>query len=287
MKKIILITGTSTGFGKLMTITLAKAGHTVIAGMRGTTGKNAEAAKELAALPGVIVTELDIISDESVNLAVKNTLEKYGKIDVLINNAGVSGFGVLEGYSLEQVRKMLDANLFSVLHTYQAILPSMRAVKNGLIINLTSGASGFTVPFMIPYLISKFGVETITEGLQDELKDYGIENVAIEPGVYPTEMNNGSKAGIHADRNEIVAAYGEAATKKFNTIGAGLFGKMAAFKMNPQTIADGVLALINMEKGTRPLRYPLDAIAQGADIEFIQSRADIKARWSANYGFTE
>jgi NAD(P)-dependent dehydrogenase (short-subunit alcohol dehydrogenase family) len=162
----------------------------------------------------------------------------------------------------------------------------MRAAKSGLIINLTSGASGFTVPFMIPYLISKFGVETITEGLQHELKDYGIENVSIQPGVYPTEMNNGSKAGIPADRTEIVAEYGEAAASKFNTIGAGLFGKMAAFKMNPQTIADGVLALINMEKGTRPLRYPLDAIAQGADIEFIQSRAEIKAKWAANYGFT-
>ena len=286
MKKTILITGTSTGFGKLMTITLVKAGHTVIAGMRGTTGKNAEVAKELSALPNTTVTELDITSDESVNLAVKNTLEKFGKIDVLINNAAASGFGLLEAYSLDQVRKMLDTNLFSVLRTYQAVLPAMRAAKSGLIINLTSGASGFTVPFMIPYLISKFGVETITEGLQHELKDYGIENVSIQPGVYPTEMNNGSKAGIHADRTEIVAEYGEAAASKFNTIGASLFGKMAAFKMNPQTIADGVLALISMEKGTRPLRYPLDAIAQGADIEFIQSRAEIKAKWAANYGFT-
>lgn len=92
-------------------------------------------------------------------------------------------------------------------------------------------------------------------------------------------MNNGSKAGIHADMPEIAAAYGEEATKTFNAFGAGLFGKMAEFKMDPQTIADGVLALVNMEKGTRPLRYPLDAIAQGADQEFINSRAEIKTKW--------
>ena len=285
MKNVVLITGTSTGFGKLMVQTLANEGHTVIAGMRGTTDKNANVANELAALPNVDVVDLDITSEESVNQAVKTVLAKYGKIDVLVNNAAMTGFGLLEGYSLAQIQKMLDVNLFGVLRTYQAVLPSMREARNGLIINLTSGASGFTVPFMIPYLMSKFGVETITEGLQDELKDFGIENVTIQPGVYPTEMNNGSKAAINADKADIVAEYGDAAVQKFNAIGAGLFGKMAEFNMNPQTIADGVLNLINMERGTRPLRLPLDAIAQGADIEFIQARANIKAKWAKNYGF--
>ncbi|GAB4031303.1 SDR family oxidoreductase [Spirosoma jeollabukense] len=268
-----------------MVQTLANEGHTVIAGMRGTIGKNANVATELAALPNVDVVDIDITSGESVNQAVKTVLAKYGKIDVLVNNAAMTGFGLLEGYSLEQIQKMLDVNLFGVLRTYQAVLPSMRAAHNGLIINLTSGASGFTVPFMIPYLLSKFGVETITEGLQDELKDFGIENVTIQPGVYPTEMNNGSKAAINADRADIIAEYGDAAVQKFNAIGAGLFGKMAEFNMNPQTIADGVLELINMEKGTRPLRLPLDAIAQGTDKEFIQARAEIKAKWAKNYGF--
>ncbi|MBE9462373.1 SDR family oxidoreductase [Dyadobacter subterraneus] len=283
MSSIILITGTSTGFGKLMTITLSEAGHTVIAGMRGINGKNAEVAKELSALPNVEVVELEITSDESVLNAVTQTLAKYGKIDVLINNAAVSGFGLLEGYSIEQVKKMFDVNFYGVLRTYQAVLPSMRRNKNGLIINITSGASGHTLPFMIPYLASKFGVESITEGLQDELKDYGIENVSIQPGVYPTEMNNGSKAGIHADKPEIIEEYGDAATQKFNALGAALFGKMATYNMDPQTIADGVLKLVNMEKGTRPLRMPLDAIAEGTDIEFINARAEIKSRWVAKY----
>lgn len=283
MSKTILITGTSTGFGKLMTKTLAGEGHTVIATMRGVDGKNAPAAKELSAIPNVEVVEMDITNDASVNNAISKVLARHGQIDVLVNNAAVSGFGLLEAYSLEQIRNMFDVNFYGVVRTYQAVLPSMRKHKNGLIINLTSGASGHTLPFMVPYLASKFGVESITEGMQDELSDYGIENVSIQPGVYPTEMNNGSKAGVHADKAAIAAEYGDAAVNKMNAIGAGLFGKMAEFNMDPQTIADGVLALVNMKKGTRPLRYPLDAIAQGTDVEFINARAEIKKRWVAKY----
>jgi NAD(P)-dependent dehydrogenase (short-subunit alcohol dehydrogenase family) len=86
---------------------------------------------------------------------------------------------------------------------------------------------------------------SIREGLQDELSEYGIENVSIQPGVFPTEMNNGTKAGVQSDKNEVTAAYGEAAPNKFNTIGTALFGKMSQFDMNPQQIADGILNLIS------------------------------------------
>jgi NAD(P)-dependent dehydrogenase (short-subunit alcohol dehydrogenase family) len=283
MLKKIFITGTSTGFGKLTAITLSKAGHTVIAGMRGTNGKNEAVAAELNALPNINVVEIDVTDDASVKNAFEQTLAKYGTIDVLINNAGIAGFGLLEAYTIDQIRNLFEINFYGVVRTYQAVLPSMRQAKNGLIINITSGASGHTLPFMIPYLAAKFGVESITEGLQDELSEYGIENVSIQPGVYPTEMNTGVKTGFNADKPEIIAAYGDAATEKFNAIGGALFGKMAEFKMNPQTIADGILELVNMEKGSRPLRFPLDAIAQGTDKEFIRARADIKAKWLGKY----
>lgn len=283
MSKTILVTGTSTGFGKLTTITLAQAGHNVIAAMRGVNGKNAAVAQELSAMPNIEVVELDVTSDDSVKAAFEKVLTKYGHIDVLVNNAAVSGFGLVEGYSLDRVRQMFEVNFYGVLRTYQAVLPSMRKQKSGLIINITSGASGHTLPFMVPYLASKFGVESITEGIQDELIEYGIENVSIQPGVYPTEMNTGEKAGVHADQADIVAEYGDAATQKFNALGTALFSKMDEFKMNPQTIADGILKLVNMQKGTRPLRFPLDAVAQGTDQEFIDVRAAIKAKWLAKY----
>lgn len=284
MSKTIFITGTSTGFGKLTTLTLANAGHTVIAGMRDTEGKNRAVAQELAAVPNVEVVDIDVTDDTSVTKAFEHTLAKHGKIDVLVNNAAVSGFGLLEAHSLDKIRQMFEVNFYGVIRTYQAVLPAMRKAKSGLVINLTSGASGHTLPFMVPYLASKFGVESITEGLQDELRQFGIENVSIQPGVYPTEMNNGSKAGVHADKAAIAKEYEPVATEMFNAIGAGLFGKMAEFEMNPQTIADGILKLVNMPAGTRPLRYPLDAIAQGTDIEFINTRAEIKAKWQAMYG---
>lgn len=159
----------------------------------------------------------------------------------------------------------------------------MRKAKRGLIINITSRASGHTLPFMIPYLASKFCVESITEGIQEELSQFGIENVSIQPGVYPTEMNTGAKAGILSDKPEITAVYEPIATEKFTVLGAGLFGKMTAFNMNPQVIADGVAALVKMNEGTQPLRYPLDAIAEGTDREFIEARAAIKAKWLEKY----
>ncbi|WDF57216.1 SDR family oxidoreductase [Mucilaginibacter sp. KACC 22063] len=283
MSKTIFITGTSTGFGKLTAITLANAGHSVIAGMRNVNTKNAAVAQELNSIPNIEVVEIDITSDDSVKQAIEQVLTKYGKIDVLVNNAAVRGFGLLEGYTIEQFRNMFEVNVYGVLRTYQAVLPAMRKEKNGLIINITSGASGHTLPFMIPYFASKFVVESITEGAQGELIDFGIENVSIQPGVYPTEMNNGSKAGVHADKPEIVAEYGTAATERFNALGTALFGKMKQFDMNPQAIADGILELVNMPKGTRPLRMPLDAIAQGTDKEFIETRAAIKEKWLAKY----
>ena len=283
MSKTIFITGTSTGFGKLMVKTLSNAGHTVIAGMRNPTGKNAAAAAELSQLPNIEVVDIDITSDESVTKAFEQVLNDHKSIDVLVNNAGVTGFGLLEGYSLEQVQKMFNTNFYGVLRTYKAVLPAMRKNKSGLIINITTGASAHTLPFMVPYFASKMAVESITEGYQEELRQFNIENVTIQPGVYPTEMTNGSKLGVNADLEPVVAAYGETATAQFTGMATAMFGKMAQFNMNPQTIADGVLALVNMKAGTRPLRYPLDAIAQGTDIEFIKARADIKAKWLEKY----
>jgi short-subunit dehydrogenase len=231
----------------------------------------------------VEVVEIDISSDTSVSTAFQQTLSKFGKIDVLVNNAGVTGYGLFEAYTIDQIRQMFEVNFYGVVRTYQAVLPSMRKAKSGLVINVSTGASGHTLPFMVPYFASKFGVESITEGIQEELAQFGIENVSIQSGVYPTEMNNGSKTGVDSNKPEITEEYEPIASEMFKAMGGGLYSKMLEFKMNPQTVADGVLALVNMKDGTRPLRYPLDAIAQGTDVEFINARAEIKKRWLAKY----
>ena len=283
MAKIIFITGTSTGFGKLMTVTLSNCGHTVVAGMRDAAGRNAEVAAELARLPNVEIADIDVTDDGSVTAAFEKTFSRHGRLDVLVNNATVTGYGLLEAYSIGTIRQMFEVNFYGVIRTYQAVLPQMRKARGGLIINITSGASGHTLPFMIPYFASKFGVESITEGMQDELSQFGIENVSIQPGVYPTEMNSGVKPGVLSDKADITKAYGVVAEDMFRALGEGLYGKMKAFKMDPQVIADGVKALVDMPAGTRPLRFPLDAIAEGTDVEFINARAAIREKWLKKY----
>lgn len=280
-KKTILITGTSTGFGKLTALTLAKAGYNVIAAMRNITNKNKDAAEQLSAIPGIEVVEMDVTSDESVNRSVEYALSKYGAIDVLVNNAGVSGVGPLEAYSINQLKSLFETNVYGVLRTYKAVLPSMRARKEGLIINISSGLGLFASPYITAYSASKFAVEAFTEGFNGELRPFGIENVSIQAGAYPTEIS--SKAGVNADETAAIESYGVVERPSPQKMFERMTAKAKEFNMDPQIIADGILNLIQMEKGTRPQKYPLDAVAQGTDHEYVQSREAIKLKWRQNH----
>jgi NAD(P)-dependent dehydrogenase (short-subunit alcohol dehydrogenase family) len=283
MSKTILVTGTSSGFGKLTAITLAKEGHSVIAGMRGVNGKNAEVANELNELPNIEVVELDVTSEESVNAAVQQTLKKYGQIDVLVNNAGVAGFGVFEGTSVDQMKNLFEVNLFGIVRTYQAVLPSMRKHKAGLIINVSSTFGLFATPFVVPYQMTKFGVEALTEGVRHEVKQYGIETVALSPGPFPTEI--GSKVGFGADKAEIVEAYGPEVQKSFEQFGGIMYGKIGEYKADPQEVADGVLALINMKPGTRPFQTVVNRPGEGVEQEFADARLSYKTKMMETMGW--
>src|SRR3954471_10716937 len=112
MSKTILITGTSSGFGKLMALDLAGKGHTVIAAMRSIATKNAGIAKELGAISNIEVVEMDVTSEASVNAAVEATVKKHGQIDVLVNNAGITGFGLFEATSIDQMKNIFEVNLW-------------------------------------------------------------------------------------------------------------------------------------------------------------------------------
>jgi NAD(P)-dependent dehydrogenase (short-subunit alcohol dehydrogenase family) len=283
MSKTILITGTSSGFGRLTAITLAKEGHSVIAGMRGISGKNAEVAHELNQLPNIEVVELDVTSEDSVNTAVQQTLKKYGQIDVLVNNAGVAGFGVFEATSVDQMKNLFEVNVFGIVRTYQAVLPSMREHKAGLIINISSIFGQFATPFVVPYQMTKFGVEALTEGVRHEVKQYGIETVAILPGPFPTEI--GSKVGFGPDKPEIVEAYGAKVQKSFEQFGGIMYGKIEEYKANPQEIADGVLKLINMKAGTRPFQTVVNRLGEGVEQEFAEARLPYKTKMMETMGW--
>jgi NAD(P)-dependent dehydrogenase (short-subunit alcohol dehydrogenase family) len=283
MKKVIVITGTSSGFGALMVRTFSHAGHTVIATMRGTTTKNAGVAATLGLLPDVEVVELDVAQESSVRKAIQQILVRHGKIDVLVNNAAVYGNGLLEGYSVAQFQKMMDINVYGALRLYQEVLPAMRSVKNGLIINISSSGGRFSPPFQVPYNTSKFAIESITEGGYAELIGQGIETVLVEPGAFLTEL--WGKAGTDADRAGILESYGADTAGMMKGFGEKFEAALVKHQPHPQSVADAVLRLINMEKGKRPLRTPVDPIAEGVDWEYDQATTEIKARWVAKYGF--
>jgi NADP-dependent 3-hydroxy acid dehydrogenase YdfG len=162
MSKTILITGASTGFGRDTAETLAHAGHTVFASMRDPQARNREHAETLGK-QGIEILELDVSSDASVDRAVKQVLARAGRIDVLVNNAGVASAGVTEAFTPDQAKIVFNTNVVGLLRTTRAVLPQMRARGDGLIINIGSILGRVTFPFFGIYGASKFAVEAFTD----------------------------------------------------------------------------------------------------------------------------
>src|SRR5260370_14576377 len=178
MSKTILITGASTGFGRDTAETLAKAGHTVYASMRDPKGKNKTHADELSKR-GIKVVDLDVNSDDSVDKAVSEVLKSAGKIDVLVNNAGIGSAGVTEAFTAEQAKVVFDTNVIGLLRVTRAVLRSMRQKRDGLIINIGSILGRVTFPFFGIYGASKFAVEALTDSLRYKLSQLGVEVVVL------------------------------------------------------------------------------------------------------------
>jgi len=283
MKKVILITGSSTGFGALMVKTFAKEGYSVIASMRNANGKNLEAAKALGALPNTEVIDLDVTDETSIKQAVAAVYAKHGRIDVLINNAGIYGGGVLESYTVAQMQKLFDVNVWGVQRMNNEVLPAMRAAKDGLIITISSQVGRISLPLQAAYNASKFALEGLIEGSHEELLAHGVESVLVEPGGFLTEII--SKAHVNGDREEVQKSYGVELIdmqQKIGTVFTKLFTESAP---NPQLIADAALRLINTAKGKRPLRTPVDPFSKGIDVEYNNVTTAIKQKWLGAYGF--
>lgn len=253
-KKVVLITGTNSGFGWLTANSVAALGHKVYATMRDTDGKNADKAKALSQVENVTVLDVSLTDDSRVKNAVDTILAKEGTIDVLVNNAGIGMTGVAENYTTSDVQEMFDVNVFAPWRLMKLALPTMRKQAEGLIINVTSGFGRFSFPFSAVYGASKFGLEGLSEGLHYEVRSLGVDVAIVQPGTFPTEMSQKARAAsdtsVNADYEAIAAFPG----KMINAIGQ-LF---EAIKPNPQDVADAVVNLINLPKGQRPLRTVVD-----------------------------
>lgn len=273
MQKVILITGASSGFGRDTTLTLAAAGHRVYASMRDVAGRNKSAAESLRAA-GIRVVELDVTDDASVEHAVKAVLEEAGKIDVLVNNAGVASAGVSEAFTADQAKVLFNTNVVGVMRTTRAVLPSMRKAGDGLIINVGSILGRVTFPFFGVYGASKFAVEALTDSYRYEVSQFGVDVVLVQPSAYPTNMYANVQTPADTARG---ADYGDIGTipgKMFESFSAMFSGPDAP---DPHDVAAAILELVDAAKGARPARtvvgQSFGADAVNASTDPVQRRA--------------
>lgn len=247
---VVLITGCSTGFGRVMAETLARKKYRVFAGMRDTQRRNAGNAQQIVSLAKneslpLRVVELDVNDDTSVNRAVDGVIHEAGRIDVLVNNAGLSIRGLSEAVTVEQAERIFETNVFAVQRMNRAVLPQMRKQKSGLLVHISSQAGRVVIPGFGMYGASKFALEALVESYHCELAGEGIESISVQPGAYATAISQNADKAADEER---VGGYGPAAQ-----IPATLMANLGK-RGDPQEVADAVLKLVEMPAGKRPLR---------------------------------
>jgi len=261
MEQTLLVTGSTSGFGRLMVETLARQGYTVFAGMRDVAGKNAPAAEALRQGAereqlALHVVDLDVTDDASVEQAIDAIIGTTGRIDVVVNNAGVSYSGPLEAFTLEQVRQQFETNVFSVVRVNRAALPQMRTQGSGLLLQIGSIAGRLAMPYLGLYGATKFALEGLTESYRYELGPFGIDAAIIEPGTYPTSISANRQVAADAER---FALY-EASMDVF--MAAFYAENRSATPPDPQEVANAVVSVIAQPAGERPLRTVVATAAQ-------------------------
>lgn len=247
MANTVLITGASSGIGKAAARRFHAAGWNVVATMR-----SPERDEELKALDRVLVTRLDVLDVASIEQAVAEGIARFGRIDVLLNNAGYGAYGPLEATPLEKMRRQFDVNVIGVLATTQALLPHLRAQRSGTIINISSIGGRMTFPLGSLYHGSKFAVEGLSESLHFELLPIGVRVKIVEPGMVKTDF-----AGRSFDFNN------DPALTDYQPLVQALLGALGPMAENaspPELIAETIYTAAT--DGEDRLRYEAGADAQ-------------------------
>jgi NAD(P)-dependent dehydrogenase (short-subunit alcohol dehydrogenase family) len=221
MTKTILITGASSGIGQATALYFAQRGWNVAATMR-----DPSKADPAFQHPQISLLTLDVTDADSIALALADTLKRYKKIDVLLNNAGYALFGPIEASNREQIQQQFATNLFGLIEVTRQVLPSMRAAGEGLILNVSSIIGRIALPYASPYIATKFAVEGLSESMRYELEPFRIRVKLIEPGSINTEFGKGSK-------QTVVSEPYRASMAKF----LGVFAKSNAAGAAPEEVA--------------------------------------------------
>jgi len=192
--KTVVITGASTGIGRETAKYFQEKGWNV-----GATMRSPEKEKELTKLQNVICPKLDVTDENSIALAIESTINKFGSIDVIVNNAGYSLTGAFEAATTEQLQHQYNVNVFGVMNVVRAILPHFRSNKAGTIINVSSIGGKMTLPLYSMYQSTKWAISGFSEALQFELKPLNIKVKIIEPGAVVTDFYDRSMTHTKMD----------------------------------------------------------------------------------------
>jgi NAD(P)-dependent dehydrogenase (short-subunit alcohol dehydrogenase family) len=271
MKNIIVITGASSGFGALAARALAKAGHTVYASMRDTTGHNAaqvDEAKRFSSENKVDLRtiELDVLSEESVNAAIQKIVADNGRLDVVIHNAGHMVFGPAEAFTPEQFAELYDINVLSTQRVNRAALPQLRKQKQGLVIWVSSSSSaGGTPPYLAPYFAAKAGMDAMAVIYARELTRWGIETSIVVPGAFTGGTNHFAHSGRPADKKR-VAEYEAGPYKGFADDVMTGFASIVPADADALAVGEAIVKVVDAPFGKRPFRVHIDPTEDGAEV---------------------
>jgi NAD(P)-dependent dehydrogenase (short-subunit alcohol dehydrogenase family) len=237
MAKTILITGASSGIGRATALYFAEKGWNVAATLR-----DPHKADPALRHPQVTLFALDVTNADSIVQAIADTLNRYQKIDVLLNNAGYGLFGPVEALDGQQIHQQFATNLFGLIGVTQHVLPIMRAAGQGLILNISSIVGRMALPYASSYIATKFAVEGLSESMRYELEPFHIRVKIIEPGSISTEFGKGSMQMAVSD------PYRES-MKKF----LGVFTKSNSAGATPDEVAKVIYRAAN--DSSNRLRY--------------------------------
>lgn len=290
-RKVVLITGTSSGFGRLIALTLARLGYEVHATMRHLQHKNAAAARELKQLAhreglALEAVDIDVRSERSVESGVERVLRRAGRIDVLVNNAGIFYPALLETQTIEQVQQVFETNVFGALRMNRAVLPSMRDQGGGLVVQMTSGVGRIAFPFQGAYNGSKWAMEAMAQVSRYELSQTGVDVVIVEPGAYDTDLVDPNGVALYRRYLRRLTPgnarrrteYGDLARRVENEL-------QEPPESKPQEVADAVARLIRTPPGRRPLRTLVGGDTELiGDINAVHQRIQDQILQFAGYG---
>jgi len=273
MSKIILVTGASSGFGRLTAEALAKAGNIVYASMRGTTGKNVKVVDEVAAFStrnsvDLRTVELDVQSQESADAAVAKIIADAGRLDVVVHNAGHMMFGPAEAFTAEQLAQQYDVNVLGTQRVNRAALPHLRGQRQGLLVWVSSSSSaGGTPPYLAPYFAAKAAMDSLAVSYAREVARWGIETSIIVPGAFTKGTNHFAHAGHPADEARL-AEYEAGPYTGFGNQVQKAFGEIVPEDADVGEVADTIVDVVAAPFGTRPFRVHIDPAQDGADVGF-------------------